>query len=102
MIVCTVVIIVGILSTTTIADFPRTLSLSSTTVDRPPFSRVLLRTTGAHDIPAGGAILPTAIFYANIQIGTPSKDFAVGIDSGSGDLFVEGKGCGRLHGFHHW
>lgn len=59
----------------------------------PPFSRVLQSTGNPHDIPAGGAVYPTAIFYATVQIGTPPRDFAVGIDSGSGDLFVEGKGC---------
>jgi hypothetical protein len=45
------------------------------------------------DIPADGAVFPTAMYYANVQVGTPPQDFAVGLDSGSGDLFVEGKGC---------
>lgn len=75
-------------------EFPRTLPLAVRHVNRPPFSRILPNNTlDGHDIPANGAVFPTAIYYTNIQIGTPPKDFAVGIDSGSGDLFVEGKDC---------
>ena len=62
-------------------------------MDRPPVSRLLSTNGEGHDIPAGGAVFPTAIYFANVQIGTPPVDFAVGIDSGSGDLFIEGKGC---------
>ena len=78
--------------TTAKKAFLGTLPLSSAVVDKPPFSR-LLNIADGHDIPVDGAVFPTAMFYTNIQIGTPPADFAVGIDSGSGDLFVEGKGC---------
>lgn len=58
---------------------------------RPALSAVLKG--NGHDIPADGAVFPTMMYYAMVQVGTPSHDYAVGLDSGSGDLFVEGAGC---------
>jgi len=60
---------------------------------QPPHSKVLTALNGGNDIPADGAIFPTAMYYAFVQVGSPPRDFAVGLDSGSGDLFVEGAGC---------
>jgi len=57
-----------------------------------PPSSPILRSRG-HDLPVDGAVFPTAMYYAMVQVGTPPRDYAVGLDSGSGDLFVEGKGC---------
>jgi len=59
----------------------------------PPRSGILESRPGGHSIPASGAVFPTAIYWTTVQIGSPPQDFAVGLDSGSGDLFVEGKGC---------
>eukprot|EP00927_Polykrikos_kofoidii_P073540 TRINITY_DN69571_c0_g1_i1.p1 TRINITY_DN69571_c0_g1~~TRINITY_DN69571_c0_g1_i1.p1 ORF type:complete len:421 (-),score=81.92 TRINITY_DN69571_c0_g1_i1:211-1392(-) len=72
---------------------PRTVPMGKRVIDRPPHSRALQLSGDGHSIPAGGAVFPTAMYWATVQIGTPPQDFAVGIDSGSGDLFVEGKGC---------
>jgi hypothetical protein len=60
-----------------------------------PRSRFLAQTpTGnGSSIPAGGAVWPTAIYWALVQVGTPPQDFPVCIDSGSGDLDISGKGC---------
>merc|ERR1719284_108268 len=62
-------------------------------INMPPRSSVLEARGPGHSIPAGGAVFPTAIYWSKVQIGSPPQDFAVGLDSGSGDLFVEAKGC---------
>lgn len=72
------------------AAAPHVLPLGAHREHRP--ARTSLKGVGP-DIPADGAIFPTAMYYATVQVGTPPRDFAVGLDSGSGDLFVEGKGC---------
>lgn len=77
----------------TSAAIPHVVPMGAHRVDRPPHSRALQSQGDGHEIPAGGAVFPTAIYWAKLQIGTPPQDFAVGLDSGSGDLFVEGKGC---------
>merc|ERR1719201_296307 len=45
------------------------------------------------NIPDGGAVWPTAIYWTTVQVGTPARDFPVAIDSGSGDLDIGGRGC---------
>jgi len=76
---------------TVAGSVPHVMPLHKHQEHKPPSSPVL--TSGGHDIPAGGAIFPTAMYYAMAQVGTPPQDYAVGLDSGSGDFFVEGKGC---------
>ena len=60
---------------------------------RGPTSRFHAKATNGSSIPTGGAIWPTAIYWALVQIGTPPQDFPAAIDSGSGDLDVAGMGC---------
>jgi len=76
-----------------VAAAVQTVPMRMNRVDKPPHSRILQLNGNGHTIPADGAVFPTAMYYAMLQIGTPPQDFAVGLDSGSGDLFVEGKGC---------
>lgn len=45
------------------------------------------------NIPMGGSTWPTAIFWVEISVGTPPVYFPVAVDSGSGDLDIEGAGC---------
>jgi hypothetical protein len=60
----------------------------------PPRSRFLEAFGGnGSSIPANGAVWPTAIYWCNVEVGTPSQTFPVAIDSGSGDLDISGKGC---------
>lgn len=49
--------------------------------------------TNGSDIPVGGSVWPTAIYWCFVQIGTPPQDFPAAIDSGSGDLDVAGVNC---------
>jgi len=78
-------------TTAVVAGRPHAIPLHAHRVHQPAHSKVLTALNG--DIPADGAIFPTAMYYAFVQVGSPPHDFAVGLDSGSGDLFVEGKGC---------
>ena len=55
--------------------------------------RVRTLLSNGSSIPAGGAVWPTAIYFTEVQVGTPPKTFPVAIDSGSGDLDISGKGC---------
>ena len=63
--------------------------------DSPPRSRMLdtLLGTNGSSIPAGGAVWPTAIYWCNVEVGTPPHSYPVAIDSGSGDLDIGGAGC---------
>lgn len=70
-----------------------TIPLEMSKHHQPVVSRVLNARGDDHEIPVDGAVFPTAMYYAVVQVGTPPRDFAVGLDSGSGDLFVEGVGC---------
>lgn len=70
---------------------PRTSHLGVSIVHSPPRSGVAAR--NGTDIPAGGAVWPTAIYWAMLKIGTPPQDFPAAIDSGSGDLDIAAKGC---------
>ena len=45
------------------------------------------------DVPTGGSVWPTAIYWTQVLIGNPPLLFPVAIDSGSGDLDVGGEGC---------
>jgi hypothetical protein len=60
----------------------------------PPRSRYL-ESFGKNgsSIPANGAVWPTAIYWCNVEVGTPPQSFPVAIDSGSGDLDIGAKGC---------
>jgi len=80
----------GLLVVPLAAAAPHVVPLGVHREHRPPMTS--LQGVGP-DIPADGAVFPTAMYYATVQVGTPPRDFAVGLDSGSGDLFVEGKGC---------
>jgi hypothetical protein len=74
----------------------RTVHLGKAITHSPPRSRFVERHSAASNgssIPAGGAVWPTAIYWVYVQIGSPPHDFPAAIDSGSGDLDVEGKGC---------
>ena len=62
-------------------------------VNSGPKSRFLHNNGNGSDIPEGGSIWPTAIYWCFVQVGTPPQDFPVAIDSGSGDLDIAGKGC---------
>ena len=44
------------------------------------------------DVPTGGAVWPTAIYWAMVEVGTPAQSYPVAIDSGSGDLDIGAKG----------
>lgn len=44
-------------------------------------------------IAAGGDIWPVGVYWTTIEVGTPPKEFAVAIDSGSGFLDIEGASC---------
>lgn len=46
-----------------------------------------------NDYPTGGSIWPVGIFWVEIEVGTPPVKFPVAIDSGSGDLDIEGSAC---------
>ena len=46
-----------------------------------------------HRLPLGGNILPIGIYYTNVEVGTPPKQFAVTIDTGSTDLLIPVAGC---------
>jgi len=51
------------------------------------------------DVPTGGDVWPTAIYWTMVQVGTPPGNYPVAIDSGSGDLDIGGKDCeGCVHG----
>mmetsp|Transcript_68236 Transcript_68236/g.108276 ORF Transcript_68236/g.108276 Transcript_68236/m.108276 type:complete len:405 (+) Transcript_68236:35-1249(+) len=76
-----------------VVALPRSVPLARSTILSPPTSRVFQVLGNGSSIPAGGAVWPTAIYWTTIQIGTPAQDFPVAIDSGSGDLNVEGAGC---------
>ena len=45
------------------------------------------------DVPTGGNVWPTAIYWTMVEVGTPPLLFPVAIDSGSGDLDIGGEGC---------
>ena len=77
---------------------PRTAHLGTVLTHAPPRSRAATRILGGgkggnHSIPAGGAVWPTAIYWALVQVGTPARSYPAAIDSGSGDLDVGAKGC---------
>mmetsp|Transcript_15712 Transcript_15712/g.38754 ORF Transcript_15712/g.38754 Transcript_15712/m.38754 type:complete len:424 (+) Transcript_15712:41-1312(+) len=56
--------------------------------------QVLLREgSGPHSGATNGSIWPVAIYWTKIAIGTPPKMFPVAIDSGSGDLDIQGPNC---------
>lgn len=73
---------------------PRTAHLGATTTLAPPRSRIAaaMRRNGS-SLPAGGAVWPTAIYWAMLQVGTPPRSFPAAIDSGSGDLDIAALGC---------
>ena len=58
-----------------------------------PRSAVLAKLGNASSVPAGGAVWPTAIYWAMVQVGTPPQSFPAAIDSGSGDLDIGAVGC---------
>merc|ERR1740117_496968 len=72
---------------------PHTAHLGKTIVHAPPQSRFVQRLGNGSSIPAGGAVWPTAIYWSMVQVGTPPKSIPAAIDSGSGDLDIEGEGC---------
>lgn len=57
------------------------------------------RTSSRHPVhreaiqPLNGNLLPLAIFYTTVQVGTPARTFNVSIDTGSTDLLVPLAGC---------
>jgi len=62
-------------------------------------SQKLQQPGNGSDVPTGGAVWPTAIYWTMVEIGTPPLLFPVAIDSGSGDLDVGGANCdGCVHG----
>ena len=73
---------------------PRNAHLGKLVRHLPPVSRVASKLGNSSSIPAGGAVWPTAIFWAMVQVGTPPQDFPAAIDSGSGDLDIGAVGCG--------
>ncbi len=46
-----------------------------------------------HSKPTNGSIWPVALYWTEVSIGTPAKVFPVAIDSGSGDLDIQGADC---------
>eukprot|EP00998_Keelungia_sp_KM082_P003496 NODE_1434_length_1334_cov_70.681856_g1421_i0.p1 GENE.NODE_1434_length_1334_cov_70.681856_g1421_i0~~NODE_1434_length_1334_cov_70.681856_g1421_i0.p1 ORF type:complete len:403 (+),score=89.22 NODE_1434_length_1334_cov_70.681856_g1421_i0:60-1268(+) len=44
-------------------------------------------------LPAWGDVWPVAIYWVDIQVGTPPITVPVAVDSGSGDLDIGAKGC---------
>ena len=72
---------------------PRNAHLGKLVRHLPPVSRVASKLGNSSSIPAGGAVWPTAIFWAMVQVGTPPQDFPAAIDSGSGDLDIGAVGC---------
>lgn len=80
------------LSITTVLALPHTAHLGVNIKDMGPRSKFAARNNGS-SIPAGGAVWPTAIYWATLQVGTPPVSFPACIDSGSGDLDISAKGC---------
>lgn len=73
---------------------PHSAHLSALIVHSPPRSKFAARLyPNGSSIPAGGAVWPTAIYWSFVQVGTPPLSVPACIDSGSGDLDVEGAGC---------
>ena len=72
---------------------PRNAHLGKLVRHPPPVSRVASKLGNSSSIPAGGAVWPTAIFWAMVQVGTPPQDFPAAFDSGSGDLDIGAVGC---------
>jgi hypothetical protein len=72
---------------------PRNMHLGRHIVDLPPVSRLARKLSNGSSIPAGGAVWPTAIFWAMVEVGTPPRSFPATIDSGSGALDVGAVGC---------
>ena len=70
-----------------------TMSLHAHRAPSGPRSRVHALLTNGSSIPAGGAVWPTAIYWCEVQVGTPPVSFPVCIDSGSGDLDISAKDC---------
>ncbi|KAL1521780.1 hypothetical protein AB1Y20_021433 [Prymnesium parvum] len=72
---------------------PHAVHLGRYTTNAAPTSRVHALLANGSSIPAGGAVWPTAIYWARVEVGTPPISFPVAIDSGSGDLDIAGNGC---------
>ena len=70
-----------------------TVPLNKHQVHSGPRSRLHSLLTNGSSIPANGAVWPTAIYWCEVQVGTPPVSFPVCIDSGSGDLDISAKDC---------
>jgi hypothetical protein len=86
-------IALALLTSETGAAAPRNAHLGKHIKDMPPVSRIARKLTNGSSIPAGGAVWPTAIYWAMVQVGTPPQSYPACIDSGSGDLDIGAVGC---------